>query len=138
MFERARRTAEELRSYRYFGPDDLRSFGHRSRQKQSGFGTEEFVGKPVVGILNTWNDLISCHAHFKQRVEEVKRGVWQAGGFPVELPAMSLSEPFQKPTMMLYRNFLAMEAEELLRSHPIDGVVLMGGCDKTTPGPRRG
>lgn len=133
MFGRTKRTAEELRSYRYFGPDDLRSFGHRSRQKQSGFATEEFEGKPVVGILNTWNDLISCHAHFRQRVEEVKRGVWQAGGFPVEVPVMGMSETFMKPTSMYYRNFLAMEAEEVLRTYPIDSAVLMGGCDKTTP-----
>lgn len=133
MFSRTKRTVEQLRSYRYFGPDDLRSFGHRSRQKQSGFGTEEFEGKPVIGILNTWNDLISCHAHFKQRVEEVKRGVWQAGGFPVEVPVMGLSETFMKPTSMYYRNFLAMEAEEVLRTYPIDAAVLMGGCDKTVP-----
>lgn len=133
MFARTKRKPEELRSYRYFGPDDLRSFGHRSRQKQSGFGTEEFENKPVIGILNTWNDLISCHAHFKQRVEEVKRGVWQAGGFPVEVPVMGLSETFMKPTSMYYRNFLAMEAEEVLRTYPIDAAVLMGGCDKTTP-----
>ena len=133
MFSRTKRSLEELRSYRYFGPDDLRSFGHRSRQKQSGFGTEEFEGKPVIGILNTWNDLISCHAHFRQRVEEVKRGVWQAGGFPVEVPVMGLSETFMKPTSMYYRNFLAMEAEEVLRTYPIDAAVLMGGCDKTTP-----
>lgn len=133
MFSRKKRSVEEFRSYRYFGPDDLRSFGHRSRQKQSGFGTEEFEGKPVIGILNTWNDLISCHAHFKQRVEEVKRGVWQAGGFPVEVPVMGLSETFMKPTSMYYRNFLAMEAEEVLRTYPIDAAVLMGGCDKTTP-----
>ncbi|HIE97491.1 MAG TPA: dihydroxy-acid dehydratase [Planctomycetes bacterium] len=133
MFSRTKRTPEQLRSYRYFGPDDLRSFGHRSRQKQSGFGTEEFEDKPVIGILNTWNDLISCHAHFKQRVEEVKRGIWQAGGFPVEVPVMGLSETFMKPTSMYYRNFLAMEAEEVLRTYPIDAAVLMGGCDKTTP-----
>jgi len=133
MFQRTKRTHEQLRSYRYFGPDDLRSFGHRSRQKQSGFGTEEFEGKPVIGILNTWNDLISCHAHFKQRVEDVKRGIWQAGGFPVEVPVMGLSETFMKPTSMYYRNFLAMEAEEVLRTYPIDAAVLMGGCDKTTP-----
>jgi len=87
----------------------------------------------VIGIINTWSDINACHTHFKQRVEEVKRGVWEAGGFPVELPAMSLSEPFQKPTTMMYRNFLAMEAEEALRSYPADGAVLMGGCDKTTP-----
>lgn len=133
MFDRKKRAVEDLPSFRYFGPDDLRSFGHRSRQKQAGFGSEEFEGKPVIGILNTWNDLISCHAHFKQRVEEVKRGVWQAGGFPVEIPVMGLSETFMKPTSMYYRNFLAMEAEEVLKTYPIDAAVLMVGCDKTTP-----
>jgi dihydroxy-acid dehydratase len=129
---RKKRT-EELRSHRWYGVHDLRSFGHRSRTKQMGYAAEDYSGKPVVGIINTWSDINPCHTHFKERVEEVKRGVWQAGGFPVELPAMSLSEPFQKPSTMLYRNFLAMETEELLRSHPIDGAVLMGGCDKTTP-----
>ncbi len=124
---------EELRSHRWYGVDDLRSFGHRSRTKQMGFDEREYAGKPVIGIINTWSEINPCHAHFKARAEEVKRGVWQAGGFPIELPAMSLSEPFVKPTTMLYRNFLAMETEELLRSHPVDGVVLMGGCDKTTP-----
>lgn len=128
-----RRSPEELRSHRWLGPDDLRSFGHRSRQKQSGFGTDEFAGKPVIGILNTWNDLISCHAHFKQRVEEIKRGVWQAGGFPVEIPVMGMSETFMKPTSMYYRNLLALETEETLRTYPLDAAVLMGGCDKTTP-----
>jgi dihydroxy-acid dehydratase len=129
----ARLKPEELRSHRYLGPDDLRSFGHRSRQKQAGFSTEDFAGKPVIGILNTWNDLISCHAHFRQRAEDIKRGVWQAGGFPVEIPVMGLSETFMKPTSMYYRNFLAMEAEEVLRTYPIDAAVLMSGCDKTTP-----
>ncbi len=133
MHSNPRRTPDQLRSHRYLGPDDLRSFGHRSRQKQSGFATEDFAGKPVVGILNTWNDLISCHAHFRQRAEEIKRGVWQAGGFPVEIPVMGLSETFMKPTSMYYRNFLAMEAEEVLRTYPIDAAVLMSGCDKTTP-----
>ncbi len=133
MISRPRLCPDQLRSHRYLGPDDLRSFGHRSRQKQAGFSTEEFAGKPVIGILNTWNDLISCHAHFKQRVEEIKRGVWQAGGFPVEIPVMGLSETFMKPTSMYYRNFLAMEAEEVLKTYPIDAAVLMSGCDKTTP-----
>ena len=133
MNSRKRLLPEQLRSYRYLGPDDLRSFGHRSRQKQSGFSTEDFKDKPVIGILNTWNDLISCHAHFKQRVEDIKRGVWQAGGFPVEIPVMGLSETFMKPTSMYYRNLLAMEAEEVLRTYPIDAAVLMVGCDKTTP-----
>jgi dihydroxy-acid dehydratase len=128
------RSAEQLRSFRWLGRDDLRSFGHRSRLKQLGFDRADWAGKPVIGILNTWSDINACHGHLRERAEEVKRGVWQAGGFPIELPAMSLAEPFVKPSTMLYRNFLAMECEELLRSHPIDGAVLMGGCDKTTPG----
>src|SRR3954447_25891125 len=98
-----------------------------------GFDAADYRGKPVIGIINTWSDINPCHTHFRQRAEDVKRGIFQAGGFPVELPAMSLSEPFQKPTTMLYRTLLAMETEELLRSYPIDGAVLMGGCDKTTP-----
>jgi dihydroxy-acid dehydratase len=129
-----RKSPEELRSYRWFGPDDLRAFGHRSRAMQMGYGPEDWHGKPIIAIINTWSDLNQCHSHFKQRVDDVKRGVLQAGGFPLELPAISLSEPIVKPTTMLYRNFLAMETEELIRSHPVDGVVLMGGCDKTTPG----
>jgi dihydroxy-acid dehydratase len=130
----SKRSAAELRSARWFTPDDFRSFGHRSRMNQMGYAVEEFAGKPVIGIINTWSDFAQCHAHFKQRVDDIKRGVLQAGGFPVELPAISLSESTVKPTTMLYRNFLAMETEELIRSQPIDGVVLMGGCDKTTPG----
>ena len=129
-----RKKPEELRSHRWLGVRDLRAFGHRSRLMQIGYGREDWAGKPVIGIVNTWSDINPCHAHFRTRAEEVKRGIWQAGGFPLELPAISLSEPFVKPTTMLYRNFLAMETEELIRSHPIDGVVLMGGCDKTTPG----
>ncbi|NDB66457.1 MAG: dihydroxy-acid dehydratase [Methylocystaceae bacterium] len=128
-----RKTKDTLRSARWFGPDDFRSFGHRSRMNQMGYASEEYAGKPVIAIINTWSDLNQCHAHFKQRVEDVRRGILQAGGFPVELPAISLSESKVKPTTMLYRNFLAMETEELIRSHPVDGVVLMGGCDKTTP-----
>jgi dihydroxy-acid dehydratase len=128
-----KKRAEELRSHRWYGVRDLRSFGHRSRTKQMGYAAEDYSGKPVIGIINTWSDINPCHTHFRERAEEVKRGVWQAGGFPVEMPAMSLSEPFQKPSTMLYRNFLAMETEELLRSYPVDGAVLMGGCDKTTP-----
>jgi dihydroxy-acid dehydratase len=128
-----RKTPEQLRSYRWFGPDTLRAFGQRSRVKQMGYSSEDFAGKPVIGILNTWSDLSVCHSHLRQRAEEVKRGVWQAGGFPVEMPVMMLSETMMKPTTMLYRNLLAMEAEEVIRCHPLDGVVLMGGCDKTTP-----
>ena len=112
----------------------MRSFAHRSRTKQMGYALDDFQGKPVIAIINTWSDLATCHSHFRTRADEVKRGVWQAGGFPVELPAMSVSETYMKPSPMMYRNFLAMETEELLRSQPIDGVVLMGGCDKTTPG----
>src|SRR5688572_4815073 len=129
-----RKSPADLRSARWFAPDDFRSFGHRSRMSQMGYAAAEYAGRPVIAIINTWSDLNQCHAHFKHRVEDVKRGILQAGGFPVELPAMSLSESKVKPTTMLYRNFLAMETEELIRSHPVDGVVLMGGCDKTTPG----
>ena len=128
-----RKTPEELRSHRWYGVKDMRSFGHRSRTAQMGFHRSDYAGKPVIAIINTWSDINPCHTHFRQRAEEVKRGVWQAGGFPVEMPAISLSEPMQKPTTMLYRNLLAMETEELLRSYPADGCVLMGGCDKTTP-----
>jgi dihydroxy-acid dehydratase len=102
--------------------------------KQMGFGAEDYAGKPVIAILNTWSDLNTCQTHFKQRVEDVKRGIFQAAGFPVEIPVMALSESFMKPSAMFYRNLLAMETEEVLRCHPIDGAVLMGGCDKTTPG----
>jgi dihydroxy-acid dehydratase len=129
-----RKQPEQLRSHRWYGVHDLRSFGHRSRTAQMGYSRADYAGKPVIAIINTWSDINPCHSHFRQRAEEVKRGIWQAGGFPVEIPAITLSEPFQKPTTMLYRNLLAMETEELLRSYPADGAVLMGGCDKTTPG----
>ncbi|SDC63260.1 dihydroxyacid dehydratase [Cupriavidus sp. YR651] len=129
-----KKTPDALRSARWFAPDDLRSSGHRSRIMQMGYSPDEWMGKPLIAIINTWSDINPCHSHFKQRVEDVKRGILQAGGFPVELPAISLSESSVKPTTMLYRNLLAMETEELIRSHPIDGAVLMGGCDKTTPG----
>ncbi|OGB04590.1 MAG: dihydroxy-acid dehydratase [Burkholderiales bacterium RIFCSPHIGHO2_12_FULL_69_20] len=129
-----RKTPADLRSARWFAPDDLRSFGHRSRAMQMGYGPEDWKDKPVIAIVNTWSDINPCHTHFKQRIDDVKRGILQAGGFPLELPAISLAENFVKPTTMLYRNLLAIEAEELLRSHPVDAAVLMGGCDKTTPG----
>jgi dihydroxy-acid dehydratase len=125
---------EDLRSHRWLGVNDMRSFGHKSRLRQIGYDGEDWEGKPVIGIINTWSEINPCHAHLRVRAENVKRGVLQAGGFPIELPAMSLAETFVKPTTMLYRNMLAMETEELLRSHPLDGAVLMGGCDKTTPG----
>ena len=127
------RNPENLRSHRWFGPDSLRGFGHRSRLKGMGFSDEDYKGKPVIGILNTWSELNTCHSHFPERVQDVKRGILQAGGFPVEVPVMSLGEMLMKPTTMLYRNLLAMVTEETLRCHPIDAAVLMGGCDKTTP-----
>jgi dihydroxy-acid dehydratase len=129
-----RKRPEDLRSHRWLGVNDLRAFGHRSRLRQFGYDAADWAGRPVIGIINTWSEINACHAHLRARADDVKRGVLQAGGFPIELPAMSLAEPFVKPSTMLYRNFLAMEAEELLRSHPLDGAVLLGGCDKTTPG----
>jgi len=134
MTDTTRKSADDLRSMRWFGPDDLRSFGHRSRMMQLGYSEEEFRGRPVIGILNTWSEINSCHGHFRERAQDVKRGVLQAGGIAVEMPSLSVDESFTKPTSMLYRNMLAMETEEMIRSHPFDGVVLMGGCDKTTPG----
>ena len=128
-----RLTPEQLRSFRWFGPNDLRSFGHRSRARQMGLGPEDWAGKPVIAILNTWSEINPCHLHFKVLAENAKKGVLQAGGMPVEIPVLSLSENFMKPTTMLYRNLLAMETEEVLRCHPIDGAVLLGACDKTTP-----
>jgi len=125
--------SKSLRSYRWYGPDDLRSFGHRSRAASMGCVQADYAGKPVIAIINTWSDINPCHSHLRERANDVKRGVWQAGGFPVEMPAITLGETFQKPTTMMYRNLLAMETEELLRSYPADGCVLLGGCDKTTP-----
>ncbi|HEY7787403.1 MAG TPA: L-arabinonate dehydratase [Casimicrobiaceae bacterium] len=129
-----RKTWEDLRSARWFAGDSLRAFGHRSRMMQMGYDAKDWSRRPIIAIVNTWSDLNPCHAHFKERVVDIKRGITQAGGLPMELPALSLSESFVKPTTMLYRNLLAMETEELLRSHPVDGAVLLGGCDKTTPG----
>ncbi|MET7996910.1 L-arabinonate dehydratase [Amycolatopsis sp. NPDC005232] len=127
------KTPEDLRSHRWFGGDELRNFSHRARARQLGYEPGEHLGKPVIAVLNTWSDINPCHMHLRERAEQVKRGVWQAGGFPLEFPVATLSETYQKPTPMLYRNLLAMETEEILRSYPVDGAVLMGGCDKTTP-----
>ncbi len=129
-----RRALESLRSQRWLAKDDMRSFAHRQRLQQRGLRREEFLDRPVIAIINTWSDLSPCHAHLRERAASIRQGILLAGGFPVELPALSLGEVMVKPTTMLYRNFLAMEAEELLRSHPVDGAVLLGGCDKTTPG----
>jgi dihydroxy-acid dehydratase len=128
------RTLDQLRSRRWFADTGMRGFAHRQRMQQSGLRREDVVGRPVVAIVNTWSELSPCHAHLRERAEAVKRGVLLAGGLPLELPALSLGEVMVKPTTMLYRNLLAMEVEELLRSHPVDGAVLLGGCDKTTPG----
>jgi dihydroxy-acid dehydratase len=127
------KTLNQLRSRRWFADTGMRGFAHRQRMQQQGFRREDLMERPIVAILNTWSDLSPCHAHLRERAEAVKRGVLLAGGFPLELPAMSLGEVMVKPTTMLYRNFLAMEVEELLRSLPCDGVVLLAGCDKTTP-----
>lgn len=127
------KSPEELRSHQWYGTDGLRSFSHRARTRQLGYLPEEHLGKPVIAVLNTWSDINPCHVHLRDRAQAVKRGVWQAGGFPLEFPVSTLSETFQKPTPMLYRNLLAMETEELLRSYPVDGAVLLGGCDKSTP-----
>ena len=127
------KNSKSLRSYRWYGPDDLRSFGHRSRAASMGCVQADYAGKPVIAIINTWSDINPCHSHLRERANDVKRGVWQAGGFPVEMPAFTLGETYQKPTTMMYRNLLAMETEEMLRSYPADGCVLLGGCDKTTP-----
>ncbi|MGD0873844.1 MAG: L-arabinonate dehydratase [Acidimicrobiales bacterium] len=122
-----------LRSSCWFEGEGLRAFSHRSRARQLGIGAEELANKPIIGILNTWSDINPCHMHLRERAQAVKRGVWEAGGYPVEMPVATLSETFQKPTPMLYRNLLAMDTEEILRSYPFDGAVLMGGCDKSTP-----
>ena len=124
----------DLRSRRWFAASDMRAFAHRQRIQQMGLRREDVLSRPIVAIVNTWSDLSPCHAHLRERADSVKRGVLMAGGYPFELPAMSLGEVMVKPTTMLYRNLLAMEVEELLRSLPIDGVVLLAGCDKTTPG----
>src|SRR5690606_33573356 len=128
-----RKTPATLRSHRWFASDDIRGFAHRQRMQQQGLNREEFMGRPVIALINTWSDLSPCHAHLRERAEAVKRGVLQAGGYPLELPALSLGEVMVKPTTMLYRNLLSVECEELLRRLPIDGAVLMGGCDTTPP-----
>ncbi|MCX8505972.1 MAG: dihydroxy-acid dehydratase [Alphaproteobacteria bacterium] len=128
------KTLSDLRSQKWFAADSMRAFAHRQRAQQMGLAREQFMGKPIIAVINTWSDLSPCHAHLRERAEHIKHGIIAAGGHPFELPALSLGEVMVKPTTMLYRNFLAMECEELLRSLPIDGAVLMGGCDKTTPG----
>ncbi len=128
------KTSADLRSAEWFTAPGLRGFIHRERIAQAGYSRKDYEGRPAIGVFSTWSELNPCHIHFRERAEDVKRGIWAAGGFPLEVPCMSLGEPFMKPTTMLYRDLLAMEVEENLRAHPLDGVVLMGGCDKTTPG----
>lgn len=124
---------KERRSRRWTAPDDLRAFGHRSRLKQLGWTADEYA-RPIVAVASSWNELNTCHAHFPERAGDAKRGILQAGGTPAEIPVMSLGEQLMKPSAMMFRNLLAMETEEVLRAYPVDAAVLMGGCDKTTPG----
>ncbi len=123
-----------FRSAHSYGKLDRDGFIHRSWMKSLGLPDDVFDGRPVIGICNTWSELNPCHGHLRDLAEHVKRGVWEAGGLPLEFPAMSLGETQMRPTAMLFRNLLAMEVEESIRGNPIDGVVLLGGCDKTTPG----
>ncbi len=124
----------DLRSAKAYGKLDRDGFIHRSWMKNEGLPDDVFDGRPVIGICNTWSELAPCHTHLRDLAEHVKRGVWEAGGLPLEFPAMALGETQMRPTAMLFRNLLAMEVEESIRGNPIDGVVLLGGCDKTTPG----
>jgi dihydroxy-acid dehydratase len=126
-------TAQPLRSRNWFGRQDLDGFVHRSWLKTEGFSDLVFDGRPVIGIANSWSELTTCNAHLRQVADAVKRGVWSAGGFPLEFPTISLGEVLMKPTTMLFRNLMAMDVEECLRAYPLDAVVLLSGCDKTTP-----
>ena len=124
---------QKLRSQGWFGKNDRDGFGHRSWMKNQGWPADLFDGRPVIGICNTWSELNPCNAHFRELADSVKRGVWEAGGFPLEFPVMSLGESQLRPTAMLFRNLASMDVEESIRGNPIDGVVLLMGCDKTTP-----
>src|SRR5258705_9951224 len=122
-----------LRSTHWFGLQDKDGFIHRSWMKNQGFPSNLFDGRPVIGICNTWSELVPCNAHFRMIADRVKRGVYEAGGFPLEFPVMSMGETNLRPTAMLFRNLVSMDVEESIRGDPVDGVVLMCGCDKTTP-----
>lgn len=124
---------KELRSRQWFGRKGKDGFIYRAWMKNQGIPAHEFQGKPVIGICNTWSELTPCNAHFRELAESVKHGIYEAGGFPVEFPVMSLGETLIKPTAMLYRNLVSMDVEESIRANPLDGVVLLCGCDKTTP-----
>src|SRR3954447_26963245 len=123
-----------LRSTKSYGKHDRDGFIHRSWIKATGLPEHVFDGRPIIGIANTWSELVTCQVGLRDLAGFVKRGIWEASGVPIEFPAMSLPETQMRPTAMLFRNLLAMEVEESLRANPLDGVVLMGGCDKTTPG----
>ena len=123
----------KLRSANWFGRTGKDGFIYRAWMKNQGIPDYEFNNKPVIGICNTWSELTPCNAHFRELAESVKRGIYEAGGFPVEFPVMSLGETLMKPTTMLYRNLASMDVEESIRANPLDGVVLLCGCDKTTP-----
>ncbi len=127
-------TQTERRSTQWFGASGRGGMTYRGWMRSQGFTPEVFDGRPVIGIATAWSELAPCNVHLHRVAESVKRGVWQAGGFPLEFPVMALGETLLRPTAMLYRNLLAMEAEELFRANPLDGVVLLSGCDKTTPG----
>jgi dihydroxy-acid dehydratase len=122
-----------LRSRNWFAPKNLDGFMHRAYLKAEGFSDAMFDGRPVIGICNSWSELNNCNAHLRQVAEAVKRGVWSAGGFPLEFPVISLGEILMKPTTMLFRNLMAMDVEECIRAYPLDSVVLLAACDKTTP-----
>src|SRR2546428_1897355 len=126
-------TPRPLRSRNWFGRRDLDGFAHRPWLKTEGFSDHVFDGRPVIGIANSWSELTNCNAHLRQVADAVKRGVWSAGGFPLEFPTVSLGEVLMKPTTMLFRNLMAMDVEECIRAYPLDAVVLLSGCDKTTP-----
>ena len=129
----ARDDGRALRSSSWWNAGDLDRIGHVSQFRMQGFPEESFTGRPVIGILNSWSEVAGCNAHLRDLAEHVKRGVLRAGGFPVEIPVISLGEPIIKPTAMLYRNLMAMAVEELIRGNPVDGVVLLASCDKTIP-----
>src|SRR5919112_486044 len=124
---------QKLRSRNWFGRKGKDGFIYRAWMKNQGIPDYEFNNKPVIGICNTWSELTPCNAHFRELAESVKRGIFEAGGFPVEFTVMSLGETLIKPTAMLYRNLASMDVEESVRANPLDGVVLLCGCDKTTP-----
>jgi L-arabonate dehydrase len=124
---------KKFRSSAWFGKQDRDGFNHRAWMRNQGFPTHLFDGRPVIGICNTWSELTPCNAHFRRLAEHVKRGVYELGGFPLEFPVMSLGETLMRPTTMLYRNLASMDVEESIRANPIDGLILLVGCDKTTP-----